>query len=915
MTEIDFISQKLNESALTRRSFLKWSAALGGAAALAGGINYGLKASEKVTEEIDEGKWVVANCWNNCGGRCVNYALVKDGVVIRQKTDDTHPDTWLYPQQRACIRGRSRRTECFSPARLKYPMKRKNWEPGGGKKELRGRDEWVRISWDEALDIIATEEKRIRAKYGDASIYYNTLMRAGLENGRIDRHLALTGGYAQEYITGSMGTWAATGQWIMDTALKGHIVGNDRMENLKTDLWIIDGLNPAWGSMGNPTYLFKELKRESGAKMIWIDPYYHDSVAALGDEWIPIRPSTDHAFFLGMAHTLITEDDPENKPLIDWDFLNRCTVGFDKDHMPADAKDPSENFMDYVLGLDENGNLAQEGHKNYPPKTPEWASEICGVPSERIKSLAIEIGSTKNVAIISGTAPARTKNQDSYPQMFMTLGWMTGHFGREGSMTAGSQFHIAFGGLGPRVGWELSNCYPKAMPIVGYGVAGGSGVVNPMGEPVNLWKQIVKGHWINENDLPKALLENKYTAAADDVRDINIQMVVGCGANSFSNNVGLSRNIEGLRHVEFVLSADYFLTTIAKYSDIVLPMTHPWERYGEVSFANREIGFVWASKVTEPMYETKDPGWIDKEIGKRLGLKPEDFGDLPANQQIFNRIAGAKVMKGEAPGSVPDYENLVTITEEDIAKLKVEGAPQKGKISISELKEKGFYQVPRSPDDNFGRIAYKEFRDDPDANPMGTASGKCEIHSQGLADFIEKRGYSKIRPIPTYNPSIEGFEATFSDWENKIKGPYPLQLYSPHYPRRSHSDLDQVPWLRRAFPNPVFLSTIDAKERGIKTGDPVLITSSHGKSLRPAEVTERVMPGVVLLPHGAWVEVDEETQIDKAGTDNWIGGAIPTGQGTSGYNTCIVQVEKYEGPVKLDPDWKWPQRVVDYKEE
>jgi anaerobic dimethyl sulfoxide reductase subunit A len=914
MANNNIITKALHETVLTRRSFLKWSAAIGGTAALAGGLTYGLKASEKIAENTDDGEWVVAPCWNNCGGRCVNYALVKDGVVVRQKTDDTHPDSWLYPQQRACARGRSRRTEAYNVGRLKYPMKRRNWEPGGGKKELRGKDEWVRISWDEALDIIAGEEKRIREKYGDGSIFYNTLMKAGLESGRIDRHLGLTGGYSQEYITGSMGTWAATGQWIMDTALKGHIVGNDRMENLKTDLWIIDGLNPAWGSMGNPTYLFKELKRVSGAKMIWIDPFYHDSVAALGDEWIPIRPSTDHAMFLGLAYTLITEDDPVNKPLIDWDFLNRCTVGFDKDNMPADAKDPSENFKDYVLGLDADGNLAPEDHKNYPPKTPQWASEICGVPAPRIRSLAIEIGSTKNVAIISGTAPARAKNQDSYPQMLMTLGWMTGHFGREGSMTAGSQFHIAFGGLGPRVGWELSNCYPKAMPIVGYDVSGVPGIKNPSVPPVNWWKEIVTGYGINENDLPSALIDKKFTAAENDVRNVNIQMVVGCGANSFSNNVGLAKNIEGLRSVEFVLSADYQLTTIAKYSDIVLPMTHPWERYGDVSFANREIGFVWGSKVTEPMYEAKDPGWIDKEIAMRLGVDPEEYNFPSGKQQIFNRISGAKVMKGEVPGSVPDYEPLVTITEKDIAELGVEGEPQQGKLSYKELKKKGFYQVPRSPDDNFGRVAYKEYRDDPEGNPMSTASGKCEIHCQGLADFIAKRGYTKIRPIPTYNPSIEGYEATFSDWENKVKGPYPLQLYSPHYPRRSHSDFDQVPWLRRAFPNPLFMNTLDAKERGIENGDPVLITSAHGKSLRPVEVTERVMPGVVLLPHGAWVEVDEETQIDKAGTDNWIGGALPTGQGTGGYNTNIVQVEKYNGPVKLDPDWKWPARVVEYKE-
>ena len=139
---------------LSRRKFLGLGAAVTTTAAVSG-AGYGLKklSSEAAAKELKkEGKWVSAACWHNCGGRCVNKALVVDGVVVRQKTDDTHPDSPDFPQQRGCHRGRSQRHQVFGPDRLKYPMKRKHWEPGGGRKELRGRDEWVRISWDEALD-------------------------------------------------------------------------------------------------------------------------------------------------------------------------------------------------------------------------------------------------------------------------------------------------------------------------------------------------------------------------------------------------------------------------------------------------------------------------------------------------------------------------------------------------------------------------------------------------------------------------------------------------------------------------------------------------------------------------------------------------------------------------------------------
>ncbi len=136
MSDKNFLTKALTNTALNRRSFLKWSAALGGTAALAGGLGYGLKAVKAAAENAatDEGKWVPAACWGNCGGRCLNVAYVEDGVVTRQKTDDTHPDSPDYPQQRGCSRGRSQRQRVFGADRLKYPMKRAHWAPGGGDK-------------------------------------------------------------------------------------------------------------------------------------------------------------------------------------------------------------------------------------------------------------------------------------------------------------------------------------------------------------------------------------------------------------------------------------------------------------------------------------------------------------------------------------------------------------------------------------------------------------------------------------------------------------------------------------------------------------------------------------------------------------------------------------------------------------
>ena len=120
--------------------------------------------------DVVTGEWVPAACWHNCGGRCVNKVLVRDGVVVRQKTDDSVEDSVDNPQQRGCVRGRSQRMQVFGPDRIKYPMKRKGWSPDNPNGQLRGKDEWERISWDEALSYVADELRKAYDSYGPRSV-------------------------------------------------------------------------------------------------------------------------------------------------------------------------------------------------------------------------------------------------------------------------------------------------------------------------------------------------------------------------------------------------------------------------------------------------------------------------------------------------------------------------------------------------------------------------------------------------------------------------------------------------------------------------------------------------------------------------------------------------------------------------
>src|SRR5690606_8090171 len=149
-------------------AFLQWSAALGVSLAPVPGVQFGLKpAAAAAPRAQQEGRRTPVACWGDRGSKGFNKVYVVDGIIVRAGTDDTITDSPECPQLRSCARGRAQRNRILGPDRLKYPMKRKHWEPGGGRKELRGRDEWVRISWDEALDILASAIKRIVGKYGN----------------------------------------------------------------------------------------------------------------------------------------------------------------------------------------------------------------------------------------------------------------------------------------------------------------------------------------------------------------------------------------------------------------------------------------------------------------------------------------------------------------------------------------------------------------------------------------------------------------------------------------------------------------------------------------------------------------------------------------------------------------------------
>ena len=852
-------------------------AGIAGLAATGCSAESSLEATDAKGMPVDPakgGEWTSAACWHNCGGRCMNKVMVKDGAVIRQKSDDTHEDSFDYPQQRGCVRGRAQQQQCFGADRLKYPIKRKSWSPENPNGEMRGKDEWERISWDEAISYIGDQFKTIKEKYG------NQAFLVGSYGSRLAfAPLLAWGGHTSTADTTSHGAYLLNTADTIGIPRTDAGVCNDRTDMLNADTIVFHASNPAWSTAGTPSYHYIRAK-EAGVKFITIDPIYTASAQMLDAEWIPIRTGTDTAFLLGVASEMLRLDKAEGD-IVDWEFLDKYTVGFDADHMPEDLKE-DVNFADYLEGK-------YDGVKH----DAEWASTICGVPVEKITWFARVIGKKMNVLLLHNFAAARCNGCENIPQLFMTLGAMGGHMGKPGNCIA-NNYHANAGNGGPALVKGGKTGYPALKNDID-GVIPGPQV----------WEACLTGKYRMVGDW----YSGKGSHAGED-RTCDIHCIIHDENAYLQTGPNMKRGIEAHRKMDFVLAKAQFMTTQAMYSDIVLPVTTQWEVPGGLLASNREF-LLCFSRVTEPLFEAKTDVEINSLIMKAIGVDPETVYPISPKQAFFNSIAGTTVIADDDSGK---YVPLVTVTEADLKEWGVEGETQTGRVSLNEFVSNGGYQVERKKDDKHSSfLGYASFIKDPEKNPLKTKSGKFEITCQAKADLFNSIGLCDhtYAPYPEYLVPSVGYETTFKD--GKIggeKGEYPYLLFNPHYFRRSHSVFDNCPWLREAWANPVFLNASDAKEKGIEEGDTVRVWTKYGEVLRKACCMENLMPGEVGIPHGSWVRVNEKTGIDEGGADNFLTGNDISGGGVTSYNNNNCNFEKYDGPA-LEDDCYTDARILD----
>lgn len=503
-------------------------------------------------------------CDNDCGGRCHLKAHIRGGKVLRITTDDA-PDTEQRPQLRGCLKGRSLATFFNNPERLTYPLKRVG---------RRGEGKFDRVSWDEAIDTVTTNLKRVLDKWGPGSVYIQYATgQEGVMNGSAwaRRLMNLLGGHLGYYGSYSAGCLNYTAPFIT-----GYRDTNSYQTLVHSKLIILNGFNPAETVFETNSNYYLAKAKHAGARIVVIDPRLSETAATFADEWVPLKPTTDAALFAAMAHVIITErwqDQP---------FLDRYCIGFDDQHMPA-AVPGGESYKDYILGLSDR-----------TPKSPEWAAPITGVDAETIRRLARDYATGKPAQLLQGLGPQRHATGELSVRAGITLACITGNLGKLGGGWGGGEGSRR---LGLPIGGIPTGDNPIQATI-----------------PVFLWTD--------------AIVRGTQMAAADGVANgpppSNIKFIFNLASNTLLNqHADINRTAKILSDenlCEFIVVSDHFLTPSGRYADLVLPGDHAFER--------NDIGLPWSgekyiifgNKVLDPPPECKNEYWWLSRVAERLGI-------------------------------------------------------------------------------------------------------------------------------------------------------------------------------------------------------------------------------------------------------------------------------------------------------
>lgn len=728
----------------------------------------------------------------------------------------------------------------YSSARIRYPMVREGYlKNGSASREQRGRDKWVRVTWDQALDLAAKEIKRVYDTYGPSAVYGSSY--GWYSTGKVvaatpcqHRFLNLMGGFIgrrNSYSTAAINTIMPYVVGTGDPRCTSWDVVVKNSERVV--LWGCDPLvtnDIDWyTTIHNYAGYFRALKKK-GTKTFSVNPIMTDTAEYLGSEWIAPNPGTDVAMMAAMIYEL------ESSGKADHAFLEKYTYGWPQ-------------LRAYIFG-------GEDGVK----KTPEWAEKICGVPAARIRSFAHELQEHRTM-LMFGWGIQREDFGEQPHWMMVALASVLGQIGLPGG-GFGTNYHYSSGGS------PLSNA--PFMPQIPSNV-----------KPVHPSKLPWKGSKV----LPVAaisdcLLHPGKTVDYDGkkVTFPDVHLLMWTGGNPFAHHPDTNQVARAFRKPDTVIVTDYVWTATARHADIVFPACTAFEHPDITNIGTySNDGFIAMHQTIEPQWESKTDYEIFSLLAKKLGIEKEYTEGLDVMGWVKRLYNQTKKM-GDANGTpMPDFDTFW----------------KKGYL-LFDVSEK-----------NRNYVMFEDFRKDPEKNRLSTESGKIQLYSPKIASYK----YDDCKPHPTYFVATEGVAHATRD--------YPLALMACKSRYRMHSQLDCTNARSRAAiedREPLWINPKDAKARGIRNGDLVLVQSRRGKVLVGALITERIIPGVVVLHHGAWYNPTQTAQgeVDVRGNSNTLVLDKPTSKLARGNlaSTANVQVSLWKGAVPPVTVYNQPDRVI-----
>lgn len=754
----------------------------------------------------------------------------------------------------------------FSPNRVPFPMKRVDWDPRGDRHpETRGTSMYERISWDDAIQIVADEVKRVHDSYGPHSILcmadgHGESKNIHAAHGCMMPLLEACGGYTAQFRNPDSWEgwyWGAKHVWGMDPVGQNVYASNVAQDiaqhsdallywgcDLETNTW-------AWG--GHQASRLAFWFTECGVKSIAIAPDCNYTAVVHADKWIPVLPNTDAALQLAIAYVWWSEGTYEKE------FIETHTEGFD--------------WFVYYLSGKEDGI----------PKTPKWAEEICGVPSYRIKALA-RYWANHNVSIghCNGGSMIRAAFAHEPARLEVYLMAMQG-IGAPGRTTIKFIEWILFGSSSHSP-VPPSEFVPSTSSVYNGVVIGkecGAFVPKTMvHKAIRSEKFEWYGHGTAANDRPDQFGKHSFPLPGEE----GIKMIwADSAAFATSLNNG-NEFLDALKSptLEFYLMEIPWFENEARYADLVLPVSTKFEvtDIGNDNDAGQWSSIIYEEAAIDPVVDSKSDWEIACAVAERL----ERFGGR--YEGLHSIVSHDK-----------SVEELVRVGYENC------GIPPE-RQDFERFKQQGYELIPTKADWQEDPTGLEIFNEDAEAWPMSTPSGKIEFYSIGLAEHFPD---DKIRgPVAHWIESGDGHDDRLTSERAKK---YPFLIVSNHPKWRIHAEFNDATWLREietckvmgpdgyAY-EPVWINPADAQRLGLVSGDIVRVFNERGAVLGGVRITERIMENVVYMDHGA--NADEIVSglggLDRGGCINLICPTATTSKNASGEVTSgyLVGVEKVD---------------------